>query len=164
MEAGPRILGHGALHMEKRPSPPAKEVGNGLEDLRVPGRKCSPPDRPENTEAAECPCSLIIFPSERWPRGCPHWMEINSTTQLSTLPDCVRSLVGFYHHQHFAWPDSSTNFMKRRIISDEERNIFTKIYQSEIRILHACFIFLWVSLRQPQGLVSHQNVVLLKSS
>lgn len=68
VEAGAKILGNGALQMEKLLRTPAKEMGSGLEDCSAPGRKCSPPHHtPEKTEAAKCPCSLIICVCGRWP-------------------------------------------------------------------------------------------------
>lgn len=83
MEAGPKILENGALHMEKLPRTPAKEMGSGLEELQCSGM-CSPPDHtPGKTEAAKCPCSLIIFVCGREPKNVDILSERRSTALVN---------------------------------------------------------------------------------
>lgn len=83
MEAGPKILENGALHMEKLPRTPAKEMGSGLEERQCSGM-CSPPDHtPGKTEAAKCPCSLIIFVCGKWPKDVDVLFERRSTALVN---------------------------------------------------------------------------------
>lgn len=68
VESGSKILENEALFMEKLPRTLAKEMGSRLEELQCSRMKYSRPDHtPENTKAATCPHSLIIFVCGRWP-------------------------------------------------------------------------------------------------
>lgn len=83
MEAGPKVLENGALHMEKLPRTPAKAMGSGLEEHQCSGM-CSPPDHtPGKTEAAKCPCSLIIFVGGRWSKDVDVLFERRSTALVN---------------------------------------------------------------------------------